>query len=479
MNISKQSEGWDIGLRKYIREHLALKIFLLTAILLFSVSGFIYGMIALGVSRNYLAELDKSLDMSTKNLVSQLSEVSEQEMESLLNTYALEHGLSITLLNQNGTELKSFGEVAYRLDADTDTEKYQKSKGITKTYSMERENGTVYQLLVFGTKQRTNAALNSLNQIFPIAAVFAILVSVVIAVFYSRYVTRPILKVSEASKRLADMDFQIQCPNNRSDEIGILGENLNRLAEELNVALEELKEKNLLLEKDILLEKQMEQQQLAFFSAVSHELKTPVTILKGQLQGMLYGVGGYKDRDKYLRRSFEVADSMDGMIQEILSVSKIKSSGFVLNRTAISLDGMVQDILCNMEDIAIDKGICLHSELLSNANICVDKELFEKAVSNLIGNAIKYTADNGNIWVRIFQDKDAIILSVENETEKIPEGEIPKLFEPFYRRDKSRSRKTGGSGLGLYIVKMVMDLHRFAYQFHNTESGVEIKIICK
>ncbi len=307
-------------MKKYIKEHLGVKIFLLTAVLLLTVSGLVYGMVAFGVSKSYLAELDDSLDKSTQNLVSQLSEVSEQEMGTMLKMFALEYSLSITLMDENGKELQSFGQIEYKLDPKTDSEKSQISKGITKTYFVDRKEGSDYQILIFGTKQRTNAALDSLNRILPALIIIAFLISLIIAVFYSRYVTNPILVLSRASKKLADLDFQIQRPVNRSDEIGILGENLNRLAEGLEEALDELKEKNLLLQRDIMREKQMEQQQLDFFSAVSHELKTPVTVLKGQLQGMLYRVGGYKDRDKYLRRSYEVVNSMDDMIKEILSV---------------------------------------------------------------------------------------------------------------------------------------------------------------
>ena len=266
-------------MKKYIKEHLGVKIFLLTAVLLLTVSGLVYGMVAFGVSKSYLAELDDSLDKSTQNLVSQLSEVSEQEMGTMLKMFALEYSLSITLMDENGKELQSFGQIEYKLDPKTDSEKSQISKGITKTYFVDRKEGSDYQILIFGTKQRTNAALDSLNRILPALIIIAFLISLIIAVFYSRYVTNPILVLSRASKKLADLDFQIQRPVNRSDEIGILGENLNRLAEGLEEALDELKEKNLLLQRDIMREKQMEQQQLDFFSAVSHELKTPVTVL--------------------------------------------------------------------------------------------------------------------------------------------------------------------------------------------------------
>ena len=401
-------------MKKYIKEHLGVKIFLLTAVLLLTVSGLVYGMVAFGVSKSYLAELDDSLDKSTQNLVSQLSEVSEQEMGTMLKMFALEYSLSITLMDENGKELQSFGQIEYKLDPKTDSEKSQISKGITKTYFVDRKEGSDYQILIFGTKQRTNAALDSLNRILPALIIIAFLISLIIAVFYSRYVTNPILVLSRASKKLADLDFQIQRPVNRSDEIGILGENLNRLAEGLEEALDELKEKNLLLQRDIMREKQMEQQ-LDFFSAVSHELKTPVTVLKGQLQGMLYRVGGYKDRDKYLRRSYEVVNSMDDMIKEILSVARIKSSGFALSRVTIALDKIVQGVIHNLEDIAINKGLQLHIELLEQAGVTVDKALFEKVISNLIGNAIKYTPDNGSVWIRIFRESPLPICHLQGE----------------------------------------------------------------
>ena len=132
-----------------------------------------------------------------------------------------------------------------------------------------------------------------------------------------------------------------------------MGENLNELSEKLESALGELKEKNTDLEKSIKLEQQLEQQQMAFFSAVSHELKTPITILKGQIQGMLLEVGGYKDRDRYLKRSFEVANSMENMVQEILYVSKIRTSGFELKLIDIPLHQLVENVIKEQEDMAI------------------------------------------------------------------------------------------------------------------------------
>ena len=140
-------------------------------------------------------------------------------------------------------------------------------------------------------------------------------------------------------------------------------------------------------------EKELEGQQLAFFSAVSHELKTPVTILKGQLQGMLYGVGGYKDRDKYLKRAFEVTCAMENLVMEILTVSRMKSSGFSLQPEAIRLTDFAAGILDSHGELLNEKGIDVVMEADGSDPLIIqaDKRLFAKVLSNLISNACHYS----------------------------------------------------------------------------------------
>lgn len=465
-------------MRNYIKDHLTIKVFLVTVAVLLALSAAIYGLVALGMSKTYLSELNRSIEEEMNSMIVQFKEMPDEGIKNMLSRFAVEYGVSITLQDEDGNEIETYGEISYTLASDVDNQKVQDSKGITKIYTAESKEGTIFRLSVFGTRERTYIGLNVLWKIFPALAGITFVVSLTIAVFFSRYITRPILKVNEASKRMVKFDFRKPYLETRSDEIGILGENLNYLAECLEETLEELKGKNQILQDEIEREREMEKKQLDFFSAVSHELKTPITVLKGQLQGMIAGIGGYKDRNKYLRRSYEVAVSMEGMIQEILDVSRIKSNGFSISRKEVQLRQLVEEIVQEWEDIATDKGLKIYKELEERLAIYVDRSLFIKAVSNLIGNAVKYTASGGNIWVRIYRDNNRVVLAIENNAEHIPEEEISKLFDPFYRREKSRNRKVGGSGLGLYIVKMIVELHGFHYKFLNTEQGVQIKIIC-
>lgn len=447
--------------------------------ILLTLSAAIYGMITFGMSNFYLMELNKSLEKELDTTIEQISNMTNEETQKTLERFAIEYGISIVVKNQEGEEIGNYGEISYFLAPDANSSKAQNSKGITKNYIVKSSEGTVYKLQIFGTKESVNIGLKVLNRILPPLGVITVIVSILIAVFFARYITRPILKVNEASKRMVKLDFRKPYPEKRSDEIGILGKNLNQLAEHLEDTLQELKEKNQILQDEIQREQEMERKQLSFFAAVSHELKTPVTILKGQIQGMISGIGGYKDRDKYLKRSYEVVFSMEGLIQEILDVSRMKSAGFLLNFSTISLDSIVKGIIQEWEDIATDKGVTLHAEIEEKTEICADRVLFQKVIGNLISNAVKYTPDNGNIWCKVYKNEEGVIFSVENNAEHISEQEIPKLFDAFYRREKSRNRKAGGSGLGLYIVKMIVELHHYECEFKNTNQGIEVKIVCK
>lgn len=374
--------------------------------LLLTLSAAIYGMVTFGMSNFYLTELNKSLEKELDTTISQIKDMTNDETQKILERFAIEYGVSIIVKNQEGEEIGNYGEISYFLAPDADSSKAQNSKGITKNYIVKSNEGTIYKLQIFGTKESVNIGLKVLNRILPVLGVITFAVSILIAVFFAQYITRPILKVNEASKRMVKLDFRRPYPETRSDEIGILGENLNRLAEHLEETLQELKEKNKILQDEIQREQEMEQKQLSFFAAVSHELKTPVTILKGQIQGMISGIGGYKDRDKYLKRSYEVVFSMEGLIQEILDVSRIKSAGFLVNFSNVSLDNIVRNCIQEWEDVATDRGVTFHIEIEEHTDIHADRVLFQKVIGNLISNAVKYTPDNGNIWCKVYKKEE-------------------------------------------------------------------------
>ena len=164
--------------------------------------------------------------------------------------------------------------------------------------------------------------------------------SLLCALIYSRYITRPIVRISAIAGKMAELDFHWDCGENRRDEIGRLGRSLDELARRLDGALTDLETANQALRGEVERERELDRQRMAFFSAASHELKTPVTILRGQLAGMLEGVGVYRDRDKYLLRSLQVTGRMENLIREMLAISRMETGSVAVRREAVDLSAL-------------------------------------------------------------------------------------------------------------------------------------------
>ena len=240
-----------------------------------------------------------------------------------------------------------------------------------------------------------------------------------------------------------------RCNTTRTDEIGVLANNLDTMAKRLNATLNELTIANKQLQKDIEQEKEREKVQTQFFRAVSHELKTPLTIIKGELEGMIYEVGEYKNKEKYLKHCLKVANDMESLIKEILSVAMIKEENFKLNEKEFNIANTIKNVLKKYQGIAEDKGIEIITNIQKEYNFTGDERLLENAISNVVSNAVMYSSKKEKVFIEFRDNK----VKIENTGIHIENKDLEQLFNPFFRVDKSRNKNTGGSGLGLYIVK--------------------------
>lgn len=338
-------------------------------------------------------------------------------------------------------------------------------------------DGKSYVMLVLGGMQPVNQAVEILHQIFPYILGLAFLVAILFALAGSFYLTAPVVRMSKISRKMASLDFSDTYQGKRTDEVGILGRNLNEMSSNLSNTLQDLQQANAKLKSDIELERELEKKRIAFFSAVSHELKTPITILKGHLTGMLQGIGAYRDRDYYLGRSLDTTDTMEGMVQELLTVSRIESKEFTTSR--VDLAELLRLQLAEMTELIDEKGLELCLKVPEHLETEVNRPMMEKVLRNLLSNAIRYTPAGEKNEIRIeMKPMDAgnasgqAWCSVENTGVHIPEESLAHLFEAFYRVESSRNRKTGGSGLGLYIVRMALEQHGASYGIENTRDGV-------
>ena len=346
---------------------------------------------------------------------------------------------------------------------------------ITRSVRFADRDG-VYSLSVTPRAEAENLAVQALKQIAPWLLLLLVMFSLLCALVYSRYITRPIVRLSGAAGRMAELDFGWKCEEQRRDEIGALGRSLNQMARRLSAALNELEAANRALRGEMEQEREMERQRTAFFSAASHELKTPVTILKGQLTGMLEGVDVYRDRDKYLLRSLRVAGRMEKLIQEMLAISRMESGTAAVERKPVELAALLEQQLALHDELLKQRGQRLASALTPGITVEGDASLLEKAVGNLLSHASLYSPEGADIRVWCGEAQGCAVLTVENTGVRIGEEALPHLFEAFYREDRSRNSRTGGSGLGLYLVRMILERHGARCDIENTPEGVKATV---
>lgn len=331
-----------------------------------------------------------------------------------------------------------------------------------------------YTLFVFGSTRLVNQAVEALGKIMPWLFLSCFFISVILSFFYSRYLSRPVRALSQASDKMADLDFSVRTAMKRTDELGILSENLDCMAGNLDQALKSLQQANSQLKSEMEQEREQEQRRMEFFAAASHELKTPITVLKGQIDGMAQNVGVYKDRDRYLARAGEVTVTLQGMVQEILTISKMESAGFQVKKKEINLAELIRVQIAELNDLLEEKKMALTLSLPETCKCMADPGLMETVIRNLLVNALRYSPAGEEIRVELLkkeQEKE-LVFTIENTGVHIPELDFGRIFDAFYRVDSSRNRKNGGSGLGLYIVREILEQHGAWYEMKNTKKGV-------
>ena len=463
---------------KKIKSKLSIKVFLITLILMVvccSVTYLCISHFAPYIYSHDLAEVEELADM----LSEELSHIPKEEVQYFIQGYndiltkQYDDEFAFHLFQNSGNEiaLSDLNEFTGNKIDD------YKSTDTTREYEISFADSTeAYILLLAKNTNKESQVVLALQKTLPILSVAILLVSVIAAFFYTWYMTKPIKKISKLSKQMADMDFSGLCPTNRTDEIGVLSHSLNDLSKKLAAALSELQEANQKLQADIDMERRLEKQRVEFFAAASHELKTPITIIKGQLQGMLYQVGRYKDRETYLAQSLEITDTLGKMVQELLTISRLDTPGYTCKKSNLNLSNFIIDRITVFEDLFMQKDLTVEQSISPEIYILGDMQLLQKALDNLLGNAAAYSGAGNQILIKLWKETETTTLTIENTGAHIPDEAISKLFEPFYRVDQSRNRQTGGTGLGLYIVKTILDLHGAKIEIANTIQGVIVSV---
>lgn len=290
---------------------------------------------------------------------------------------------------------------------------------------------------------------------------------------FSGRLTAPMRRMNDIAVQMANLDFSQKWEEKRSDELGTLGNSLNHLSRHLEKTIENLNRVNGQLEEELKKVKEMDEMRKNFLSSVSHELKTPLAIIQGYAEGLESGIANTEEsRKRYCSVIVKETEKMDALVRDLLRLSRVESKTFTLTWAPFVIQKVVDEIVESFRPIYEEKG------LIVTFNRGVDKIGYGDSlrlgmvIQNIISNAVDHTATGGHINIELQEEEKRYILSVWNEGSHVPEEEIPKIWEAFYKLDKARTRKLGGHGLGLSIVKAIQDLHGQYCGAKNEKGGI-------
>lgn len=309
-----------------------------------------------------------------------------------------------------------------------------------------------------------------------VTSLFTLAICIAFAYWLSRRFTRPLIEIEEVATAMAELDFSKQYTGTSEDEIGRLGQSINQLSAHLKEAIDQLKRANAELAFEITEKERIDSMRREFIVNVSHELKTPLAVIQGYAEGLRVGVtDNEEDREYYCNIIVDEAQRMNHMVMQLLSLSKLELGRQPPELTDVDLYALCSQLVEKTRVLSQNRQICFDEV---QATVYADAQMMEQVVSNYLSNAIRYTPDGGKIRMYTTQEPpDKVIFSIENEGENIASEALPFLFDQFYRTDKARSRESGGTGVGLSIVRAITDLHGGSCGVENIPGGVRFWFI--
>ncbi len=312
------------------------------------------------------------------------------------------------------------------------------------------------------------------NRFMAYVGCIAILVSILMVIGLSNRITRPIMELAGISERMKHLDFNAKYEGNDRTEISILGNNINEMSEALQTTISELKTANNELLKDIERKDQVDVMRKEFLSNVSHELKTPIALIQGYAEGLREGINDDEEsREFYCDVIIDEAAKMNTMVKKLLTLNQLEFGNEVVNMERFNLVALIRNYIASSDILLKERNISVRMEDYGEIYVWGDEFKVEEVFMNYFTNAIHYAQEEKIIDVKLSQVGQQMKISVFNTGSPIPEESIEHIWEKFYKVDKARTREYGGSGIGLSIVKAIMESMNQQYGVINYENGVE------
>ena len=436
-----------------------------------------------GISDELYLQLDKL--SQTRNL----SVIIYRDMSSPIFDYMLKSNTKLLLYSSLGMNQNSKVESSNIYSDYINADKSGDAASVkTDSYEIEKVNvkrlGASYIYLAGTFKNGDHilirASFSSItesaalsNQFFLYISLVAALIGFVVMYFVSNRFLGPITVLTNIAKRMSELDFTAKYEVKTEDEVGVLGNSMNMLSETLEQALAELKEANTELKKDLEKKEQIDAMRKEFLSNVSHELKTPIALIQGYAEGLMDNINDDEEsKEFYCEVIVDEARKMNQMVKKIMDLNQLEFGYNTVTMEHFDIIAMIRAVIAKSDILLKQKEINLAFDEDAPIYVWSDAYMSEEVFTNYLTNAINHADGEKRIDIQLEKKEKTVKITVHNTGEQIPEEDLSKLWDKFYKVDKARTREYGGSGVGLSIVKASMEQLGQPYGVYNCEDGV-------
>ena len=336
----------------------------------------------------------------------------------------------------------------------------------------EMDNGCYF--LIRTPLESIRESVSISNKFYFYVGIMIIVISGLVIWFVTKRITRPISELTLLSTKMSDLDFEAKYQSHSGNEIDELGENFNRMSEQLEKTISELKSANNQLQKDIENKERIDQMRQEFLNNVSHELKTPIALVQGYAEGLKENISeDPESREFYCDVIMDEAGKMNKLVRNLLTLNQLESGRDEMTVERFDIVSVIRGVLQSMDIMIQQKEAKVSFNADKPVYVWADEFKIEEVVTNYTSNALNHLDGEKEIEIRVFTEGDHVKVTVFNTGTPIPEADVPNLWNKFYKVDKARTREYGGSGIGLSIVKAIMEGLHQQYGVKNYDNGVE------
>lgn len=315
------------------------------------------------------------------------------------------------------------------------------------------------------------------NRFYMIIGAIVVLISAAIIYLFSRKVTKPVMELADISRRMTDLDFDAKFESRGENEIDVLGEHMNQLSKTLEKTISELKTANNELRRDIEHKEKIDEMRKEFLANVSHELKTPLALIQGYAEGLKDGISEDEEsREYYLEVIMDEAQKMNTMVRKLLTLNEVEFGQDTISMERFNVAEVIEGLAQSYALFVQQKEGKLRLNVQKPLYVWSDELKIEEVISNYLSNACNHLDGERIIEIKAEQKDKKVRISVFNTGKQIPDEDMEHIWEKFYKVDKAHTREYGGSGIGLSIVKAIMDSVNGTYGAKNYINGVEFWI---